>query len=225
MSDDPPRSCLRLDSVAAPGRAIGLRAGDLLLHLDGQPFDGEIKTLQARFRDGAEHALCLWRAGETWQVLSGTPALGRWRSAPLPEGAPGAPLPEGLRNWEVMVDAAGRYDVQPCRASWAALLVPLHLIQMRLWGALALWAALSALCLPLGWIAGAGVQALVWLYFWRAAPSLVRADRAARGYRLWRIVAARGEGALHRQMASLAPALRFVHARPAPAPAPGPQAG
>src|SRR6056297_3394332 len=221
MSPDAAPACLRLDSVNPQGRACGLRAGDLLLRLDGQEIDGQTATLQARFRDGAEHALCIWRAGEIWQVLSATPALGRWRSAALPDPVPSAPPADGLRNWEVMVDAGGRYDVQPCRASWLALLVPIHLIQMRLWGALALWAALSALCLPLGWIAGGMVQALIWLYFWRAAPSLVRADRSARGFRLWRIIAARGEAGLHRQMASLAPALRFVHARPHPQPQAG----
>lgn len=220
MSDAPPGACLRLDSVNPQGRALGLRPGDLLLRLDGQEFDGRTATLQARFRDGAEHALCLWRAGEPWQVLSRTPALGRWRSAASPDPAPGAPPADALRNWEVMVDPAGRYDVQPCRASWLALLVPLYLIQMRLWGALALWAALCALCLPLGWIAGGLVQAVIWLYFWRAAPSLVRADRGARGFRLWRVIAARGEAALHRQMQGLAPTLRFVHARPDPAPPP-----
>jgi len=218
MTPDAAPACLRLDSVNPQGRAFGLRVGDLLLRLDGQAIDGQTATLQARFRDSAEHALCIWRAGEIWQVLSATPALGRWRSAALPDPVPSAPPADGLRNWEVMVDAGGRYDVQPCRASWLALLVPIHLIQMRLWGALALWAALSALCLPLGWIAGGMVQALIWLYFWRAAPSLVRADRSARGFRLWRIIAARSEAVLHRQMPDLAPALRFVHARPQPQP-------
>lgn len=205
--------CLSLVSVRAAGRALGLRPGDMLLRIDGRAFDGRIASLLEAFREapGGRCALSLRRAGRDWTVLAETPTLGRWRVAPCDVAVPDIDT-RGLRNWEVMTSAARQYDAQPQRPGWGAFLVPVHLVQMRLWPPLAIWVALVLISLPLGWILGGAVQTLVWIYFWRAAPALVRADRAARGYRLWCVMAARSESDLHGQLAAGMPDLRFVHA-------------
>lgn len=206
---------LSLSSVTVQGRALGLQAGDILLRMDGLPFDGETATLSKRFRmEGArQHMLSFWRDGREWHVFSATPALGRWRRVAWPENVDAAGVAvRGMRNWEVMVHSAKHYDAQPQRPSWLAFLAPVYLIQMRLWGGLALWVALGVLCLPLGWVAGLGLEAVICFYFWHASPALVRADRMERGFRIWRVIAAPSETALHRQMADLAPDLSFVHA-------------
>ena len=214
MTEFAAAAALRLSSVNATGRSFGLKAGDLLLRIDGHSCDGQVKSLQARFREAPEQerALTFWRNDAEWTVLCRTAVLGRWRNAPWPEGASAESSQDGkLRNWEVMVDTNGCYDTQRRMPSLYALLVPVYLVHMRLWGALLLWIALTALCFPLGWMAGSGVQVLVSLYFWRSSPALVRADRNARGFRMWRVIAARNEAGIHQKVAKLAPELRFVH--------------
>lgn len=221
----PPTAALALAAANMQGRALGLRTGDLLLRVDGKCFDGRTRTLLAMFQGTPppERTLTLRRDDRDWEVQSTTAFLGRWRTVPAPEGLTEVvELPPRLRNWEVLTTSDGHYDTQPMQPPVMALLVPFYLIGMRLWAPLALWAALSALCLPLGWIAGTAVQALMCLYFWRASPSLVRADRAARGFRRWRVVAAPSERALHQRMATLAPEARFLHGKVKPQPQPQP---
>lgn len=208
---------LALVSVNPQGKSLGLRPGDILLRVDGQSVDGTIKDIQALFRaqPERERALWIWRDGQAWPVMGRSAMLGRWRAVPVPEGL--AALPEHrpaqrLRNYELMIGPDDSYDAQPRSPTLIALVPPLYMIQMRLWTPLALWAALTVVSVPLGWIAGAALHLLICVYFWRAAPLLVRADRLARGFRMWRVIAARSEQALHQQMATLAPDLRFVHA-------------
>ena len=206
---------LFLASVNTQGQALGLRPGDLLIGIDGAPIDGQVSTLRARAPDRPGRAQAFWflRDGQRWPLLTDSSALGRWRTTRLPEVPPVEALPDTARNWDVVCDDLGRYDAQPRNAPLLALLAPVYLLQMRLWSPLAVWLALTAICLPLGWIAGGALQVLICLYFWRAAPMLFRTDRAAGGFRLWRVIAAPSEAALHRRMSILAPNLRFVHAR------------
>lgn len=212
---------LALASVNAQGKALGLRSGDILLRIDTHAVNGQTKDLLARFKENPDRQRALWmrRDGHIWPILVRTPTIGRWRAMSAPEVS----LPESgltpaarLRNFEVMCGPDESYDAQPQRPSVLALLPPIYLIQMRLWAPLAIWAALTALCVPLGWVAGGALQVLISIYFWRAAPMLVRVDRMARGFRLWRVVAARSERDLHRRMSDLAPELRFLHAQSGP---------
>lgn len=216
-------TALALASVNPQGKSLGLRPGDILLRVDGQAVDGKTKDIQALFRAQPDRArvLWIWRDGQVWPVLGRSAILGRWRVMPRPEGI--ATLPEHrpaerLQNFDVMIGPDETYDAQPRTPSVMALLPPLYMVQMRLWTPLALWAALALVSVPLGWVAGAALQILVCVYFWRAAPMLVRTDRTARGFRLWRVIAARSERDLHRQMTGLAPDLRFVHAAARPMP-------
>lgn len=210
---------LQLTSLSLRGKGLGLHPGDTLVRIDGKPFDGTVTRLLQSFAGQPDRKRVLWfvRDGLEWPVVAKTAALGQWRSVHLPEGFSTGALPTiGLRNWDVLVNADGAYDVQPTEASGFAFLAPLYLLQMRLWGPLALWAAVSALALPLGWVAGSALQVLLCLYFWRASPTLMRSDRFARGFRYWRIMAARNERDLHEKMAEIAPGLRFVLMPPKP---------
>lgn len=217
-SDPAPRAtALVLASVNPQGKSLGLRPGDILLRVDGQAVDGKTKDIQALFRTQPERAraLWIWRDGQVWPVMGRSAILGRWRVLPSPEGS--AALPdhrptERLQNFDVMIGPDETYDAQPRTPSVMALVPPIYMLQMRLWTPLALWVALTLVSVPLGWIAGVALQLLICVYFWRAAPMLVRTDRTARGFRLWRVIAARSERDLHRQMTTLAPELRFVHA-------------
>lgn len=208
---------LALASANPQGKALGLRPGDILLRVDTHAVDGQTKDLLARFKEHPERPRVLWmrRDEKVWPVLARTAILGRWRAMPWPDTAARLPEPlpaARLRNYDVMIGPDDIYDAQPQKPSVLGLVPPLYMLQMRLWTPLAIWAALSVLCVPLGWGAGGALQALICIYFWRAAPMLVRVDRMARGFRLWRVIAARSERDLHRQMVALAPELRFFHA-------------
>ncbi|KGM87794.1 hypothetical protein rosmuc_02532 [Roseovarius mucosus DSM 17069] len=210
-------TALALTSVNPQGKSLGLRSGDILLRVDGQLVDGKTKDIQALFKNQPERARLMWiyRDGQVWPILGRSAILGRWRVTPKPEGITALPEhrpADRWQNFEVMIGPDESYDAQPRTPSTIALLPPLYMIQMRLWTPLILWAALMLVSIPLGWIAGAALQVLICVYFWRAAPMLVRADRTARGFRLWRVVAAKSERDLHRQMTTLAPDMRFVHA-------------
>jgi len=118
-----------------------------------------------------------------------------------------------LRNWEIWVTAQGVYDAHACHPGPVALFVPYHLLRMRLWSPFLVFMAVLLISVMLGWILGVLVQVIAWLYFWRAAPTLMRQDFVARGFRLWRVVAVRSEAELHAQLSKTAPNLRFAHAR------------
>lgn len=211
------QTCLKLAPVNLQGRALGLLPGDILLRLDGKPLEGPAAQLLKRVQaqTDREHLLDLRRDETDWTVLSSSLALGRWKAVDIPEPvtANHASI-DRMRNWDVVVTEDGRYDAHPRTSPLLALLAPLYLIHMRLWTALAVWGALTLLGLAIGWVLGSTIQILVCLYVWRAAPTLFRADRSARGFRLWRVMAATSEADLHAQLGRIAPGLTFVLSTP-----------
>lgn len=218
----PAQGSLVLGSVLPAGRSLGLQPGDQLIAINGKPFDGQSATLLKRFGTGntlTELALTFRRDGKEWAVLSKTAKLGHWRKHESAGNTDDERFadPQRLRNWEVYSLNGGAYDTQPTKPTWMALIPPLHLVQMRLWSPLAIWVALSGLCIPLGWIGGTALQILMSVYFWQASPVLFRRDRMMQGYRSWRMIAARSESQLHKTMSELAPNMPFVLSR-APAP-------
>lgn len=211
---------LVLASVNAAGRALGLRPGDVLEAFDDAPFSDGVERL-IRVMDGARekqtHVMRFSRSGTSWSVLAGTARLGQWRvetmQRPASDAKPRREARDGLRNWIVMRDPDLYYDVHPVSPTLLGILAPLHLLQMRLYGPLAIWCAVVMCGLPLGTIPTAVLAVLASLYFWLVAPDLFRADRAARGFFLYRIMAARSESDLHRRIAKTDPDHVFILAK------------
>lgn len=211
---------LSLASVNANGRALGLLPGDILEAVDGAPFGDGIENLVRLLDNGTQrtaHLMRFSRGDVVWSVLADTARLGQWRIINAQRLAtdlrPRPDMRTGYRNWIVLCDRDGFYDAHPVRPTWFGLLAPLHLLQMRLYGPLAIWGAVVLCGLPLGVVPMAGLALLASVYFWLATPALFRADRAARGYMMCRVMAARSEADLHRRVARTDPHLRFVLAR------------
>jgi len=210
---DPSPAWLQLSTASAYARSFGLRRGDALIGIGATPLLGDTRTILTRIKRQSHKPLRLTfrRGAVQWDVICMTAHLGRWTAKP--QTAQPAPMVagHGWHNWDVMVDPDGVYDVQMQRPRLLALLAPLYLVQMRLWGPLAIWVGLALLGAALGPVWGAVIIVLITLYVWRAGPVLVRADRQARGYRLWRVMASRSETDLHRQLRQIAPHLRFAY--------------
>jgi len=209
----PDHAALVLAQSSLVARASGLRPGDLLIALNGRAITGDPRTVLAGIKRGqtGQSQLRLRRAAEDWDLVADPRQLGRWRAGRT--DMPPGPLParKALRNWDVMVTPDGVYDVQMQAPRALALLVPVYLVQMRLWGPLAIWGATLLIGLAPGLIWAGIIQAVFALYIWRAGPMLVRADRQAQGLRMWRVMAAPDEAALHRQIAQSLPDWRFLH--------------
>ncbi|MEM9435501.1 MAG: hypothetical protein AAGA15_00560 [Pseudomonadota bacterium] len=224
MTDPDPEKKTRgrglvLERANRSGTAVGLRAGDVLAHVNGRPLDGNLNSLKEQLSANSmePHLLGFWRGGQRWLLRSDSASFGRWHTCDLPDGLEEEPaLPQGpMRNWEIWVTPSGRYDAQAVSPGVLAFLVPYYLLHMRLWSAFALWVAVLIISIMLGWVLGTVVQIIVWLYFWRAAPTLLRQEFMARGFRLWRVMAARSEAALHAELSETVPELRFAHGRQA----------
>lgn len=212
----PVQTGLKLAPVNMQGRALGLLPGDVLLRLDGRPIEGQVRQLVKAFDTAPNklHLLDIRRNDQVWSVLSPTATLGRWKPVDSTEPAPAKPNgPEGMRNWDVLVNDDGIYDTHPHRPPLLALLAPVYLLQMRLWAALTVWGALTLLGVAVGWVLGAAIQVLICLYVWRSAPTLFRVTRHANGFQPWRVIAARSEADLHREVSRLDPGLTFAFAK------------
>jgi len=210
MSD---QKLLVLDTPAQAGIALRLRAGDVLVALNGVEFHGDVPELQQRFALGRRLALTFLRAGQYITVLSQTAELGKWhqKSQELAPGAFKRIDPDYLSNWEVFRSPDGLYDVQRLDRSLLALCAPvLWLLQMRMWRPLAAWVAMSLFASIAGLWAVAAVQLFMGLLCWRSGPDFVRAERRLRGLDPILILAARSESAVHADVARLHPDLIWV---------------
>lgn len=224
-SAEPVTSALRLRSggIDPAGRALGLRAGDMLEAINGRPFRGSEAALRARFAERGEKPLALGfrRETEPFLVLATTSRLGRWEAVPcpLPEGAEAARIdPEGLRNYQVMRAEAGVYDLYPAVPSVLAMIAPpLWLMQMRLWVQGATVVAALAAAMVVMPILAAVVWVAAGLWVRRTAVAFLRADRGARGLRFVGVIAARGEGEAHAAHMARHPGDRYLFAATAPA--------
>lgn len=207
---------LREGSVSPEGRRLGLVGGEILLAVNGLAFEGKETALAARLamRRGKPLALTFGREGGTLLVLATTTALGRWEPVPAvpgPEGEAARIDPDGLRNFEVMRDAAGQYDLYGVTVPALALIAPpLWLFQMRVWSAGAtLLAALAAAAIVTPWLSLAvWLSASLWIR--RAALPLLRADRMARGLSFAGVVAARNEAEAHATHQARSPGARCI---------------
>ncbi|MFP4571040.1 hypothetical protein [Rhodosalinus sp.] len=213
-------TALELRATNERGAALGLRAGDQVVAIDGTPLTGGTAELTADLAPGrGPRALGVRRGDATFPVLADTSDLGRWVAIPAPEGLqPRALDPDTLCNWELFRDARGRYDLQPLTPSlWALVATPLWLAHNRLWTPLAVHLSATVSALPVGVLPACAVYALGSVYVWRAARMLFRVARQSEGMQPFALVAASAAREAHALCATLAPDLRHVDASPAPA--------
>lgn len=71
---------LMLERANRAGAAMGLRSGDMLIHVDGRPLDGNLNTLRERLAafPAQTHVLGFWRGGQHWLLSSESASFGRW---------------------------------------------------------------------------------------------------------------------------------------------------
>lgn len=194
---------LREGSVTPEGRRHGLAGGEVLLAVNGLPFEGGETALATRLamRKGKPLVLRFGREGGDLLVLAATMGLGRWEPVAAPPAAADEAAridPDRYRNYEVMRDAAGQYDLFCVSLPMIAMMAPpLWFLQMRVWSPVAtLLAALAAAAIVTPWL-----SVVVWmaagLWMRGAALPLLRADRLARGLSPAGLVAARSEAEAH----------------------------
>lgn len=203
--------CLARCGRDDPGRALGLRSGDVLIGVGGQPWRGGPEALRARFSAGGPLLVSLLRGSVVLSVLADRADLGRWERTPPPAQIPALPQPEArLCNWQIMQHHDGHHDLFALRPQTLALLAPaLWLAQARMFTWLVALGAALALSLPGGvWLMG-----LVWsaagLHLWRHGAAHLRQARLTEGYRPLGVVAARSEAQARRDWAALDPEARF----------------
>jgi hypothetical protein len=218
MSEQQAEPCSYALSDPTPAaRVAGLRDGDLLIAVNGTPFEKAGPGPSDRIGALRRPALLSYlRDGHLRMVLTDVDKLGDLVTMPQPEEAGHlAPMqPEVYQNWQVMVSKPdGIYDIHISGPSLLALVLPpFWLIQNRLWVPLAIWVGISLAVVPTGWTGVILCQLALAFYFWRASPTLFRTDRRGQGMMLHDVLAVRSERHLHAQLAQFYPDLRYVFA-------------
>lgn len=211
------------------GSTLGLRAGDVLIGVDGTRWRGTAAALSARLVAASQPlALTFLRDGALLTVLTDRGDLGPWDDVPAPQPDMSAgPATAGLCNWEIMRRPDGTHDLFARRPSLLALVGPaLWLAQMRLWT----WFFTLVTALVLALPGGAPLMFAVWmaagLHLWRSGDAHLRTARLAEGFYTAGIVAARTETEACASWVALSPDARFRFGRRAAAVIdPAPQSG
>lgn len=219
MTGNTAPATLQLKDVpaASAGRALGLRAGDTVLAVNGRGFQGDLSVLQTLLSaSGGLMALTVQRGAAEVTVLTGTAQLGRWDAVPAPaDDARRRIDPAFLRNWEVMRAADGSYDLFPHRLPTAALLIPqLWLMQMRLWLPCAMFVAAVAAGMIVHPVLALAVHAAAGVHLRHAHAMYLRLDRRARGLSFQTVLAARTEAQAHAAYRGLQPDDHYIFAPP-----------
>jgi hypothetical protein len=215
MSHDPSARttlCLSRCRAGDSGHALGLKTGDVLVGVGGNPWTGGVAKLKAQFaKNDGLIALSFRRNDAVWTVMTDRLDLGQWDQVPAPQGTEMPKVAtEFLDNWEIVVNAETTHDLFPVRPSLVALVTPaLWLAQQRLWTLLATLVAGLAVALP----AGLPVVIVLWvaagLHLWRSGTAHIRAARAAQGYYRVGVVAACSEREAIAAWQSIRPEARF----------------
>lgn len=198
------------------GQALGLQVGDVLLAVNGVPFDGGPGGLIKVFQKarGTRLALTFKREEYVVVVLTDSPEIGQWKTCkPQAIDFEHKPLnPKAMENWEVYKNRDGVYDLQKLSPDAAALFWgPLWLAQMRLWVPLAGLIAGVMIALPTGWLMTVTVYVVGCIFAWRNSNLLFRTDRTARGFRSFVIYAGATEQDIHDGMKRIDPLAYYIH--------------
>ena len=211
---EPTEIHLELQKVGAAGQSLGLRPGDKLVGLDGEPFTGGAKELRSRFSalETKRVAMHFQRADVDLTVISVTPKLGRWMPCPV-AGEPHVPKlsADQLDNWEILRSRDGSYDLFRHRSSplvW--LITPLWLAQMRLWPHLAAFFGMVCVGYPVGLWMCAALWGLGSYYVKKNYMQVIRSDRVSRGMFPYAVIAAPGEMNAHSTYLAMHPDDKFA---------------
>jgi hypothetical protein len=194
-----------------PGRALGLRSGDVLIGVAGQAWQGSPEALRARFAGGDPLLVSFLRGDVMISLLVDRADLGRWERTTPPDRMPALPAPDDrLCNWQIMQHHDGHHDLFALRPQTLALLAPaLWLAQERMFTWLVALGAALALALP----GGALLMGVVWiaagLHLWRQGPLHIRQARLTDGYRPAGVIAARSAAQARADWDALVPGARF----------------
>lgn len=195
-----------------PGRALGLRSGDILIGVAGQPWRGSPDALRARLKKASTPLLLSFlRDDVILSMLANRADLGRWEPVAAPAGIASLPQPDArLCNWQIMQHHDGHHDLFALHQPLLAVIAPpLWLAQERLFTWLVALGSALALAAP----AGAWLMAVVWIvagvHLWRNGASYLRQARLADGYRPAGVVAARNVTEARAAWDRLVPGARF----------------
>lgn len=199
------------------GHVFGLRGGDILRAVDGEPWQGSANALKRRMaRQTDPVALQFQRGDVVFAILTTQADLGFWDSKPRPETLPPVPkLGGNLGLWEIVARPCGAHELFPLGRSWlAAILPPLWLVQARIWTGLALFVAALAITLPAGPIMAGLVWVAAGLHLWQLGPDHQRVALQMQGFGRRGRIAARNEAEAVATWTALHPKARFRFASP-----------
>jgi hypothetical protein len=195
-----------------PGRALGLRSGDMLIGVAGQPWQGTPDALRARLSAAGTPLLFSFLRGDViLSVMAQRADLGRWERVAIPATIPPLPQPDArLCNWQIMQHHDGHHDLFALQPQLLALIAPvLWLAQERLYT----WLVALGSALALAFPGGTWLMIVVWIvagvHLWRNGAAYISQSRLADGYRPAGVVAARNTTEARAAWDSLVPGARF----------------
>lgn len=203
--------------VNEAGYPFGLHAGDMLIGVNGVAWRGSAAALQkAVAAHGKPSLLTFLRGAAVFAILTERADLGLWDEVTAQRECPDVPKADSrMHNWEIMADMEGNHDLFPVAAPWLALVAPpVWLAQSRQWTGLAVFAAVIALCLPVGPALYIAVWLVAGLHLWRDGADHQRVALQLQGFTRRGIVAAKSEADAVALWCRLAPDAQFRFAQP-----------
>ncbi len=203
-------------------RSLRLQADDLIIAIDGQPFQGDIDTfLDIMFECDPESGvvLSIWRSGVIFNVMARGP-LGCVLEHSKPELAEQAtkdfagvvvePL-ENYATFEVLRDIFRNCIVLDTRLSPSAMIFPpLWCVQNRLWEVLIATFLVYGITLAVHWVLFVIGYVLLSIYFKKAHLVLRRSFAMMRGRHIWLVLAVKSELEAQRLCRKMDPKCIFV---------------
>ena len=203
-------------------RSLRLQAEDMIIAIDGQPYQGDIDTfLDIMFECDPENGvvLSIWRSGIIFNVIARGP-LGCVLEHCKPELAEQATKDfadvvveprENYATFEVLRDIFRNCIVLDTRLSPSAMFFPpLWCVQNRLWEVLIATFLVYGITLAVHWVLFVIAYVLLSIYFKKAHLVLRRSFAMMRGRHIWLVLAVKSELEAQRLCRQMDPKSIFV---------------
>jgi hypothetical protein len=203
-------------------RSLRLQPDDLIVAIDGQPFQKDIETfLDIMFECDPENGvvLSIWRQGIIFNVIARGP-LGCVLEHAKPETSEQAAKDfagivvepqENYATFEVLRDIFRNCIVLDTRLSPMAMIFPpLWCVQNRLWEVLIAVFLVYGITLAVHWVLFVIAFVVLGIYFRKAHLVLRRSFAMMRGRHIWMVVAEKSEQETQRLCRKLDPKCIFV---------------